>query len=135
MILKLQVKHTVMSDEAKAGWAPCVHSKEDAEMAKAWLKKVLESDAFVDKDPDPTEDSVLERILWILGTESFFLRDVSFRFSADQWVCVEAEVTHQDGTMERLRTEGDTFLLALARTLERLKACPKGQKEEKGDGS
>jgi hypothetical protein len=123
-----------MSDEAKAEWAPCVHSNEDAEKVKPWLKKVLASDAFVDKDPDPTEDSVLERILWILATESFCLRDIRFRFWADQWVAVEAEGTHQDGTIEHLRTEGDTFLLAMAKMLERLRALPKVKKEEKADG-
>jgi hypothetical protein len=124
----------VMSAESKAEWAPCVHSNEDAEKVKPWLKKVLESDPFVDKDADPSEDSVLERILWILSTESFCVRDIRFRFGADQWVCVEAEVTREDGTTDCLRTEGDSFLLALAKTLERLKALPKAQKEEKGDG-
>ncbi len=124
-----------MSDEGKAKWAPCVHSQEEAAKVKPWLKKVLESDSFENKEPDPTEDSVLERILWILATESFCLKDIRFRFGADQWVCVEAEVTHQDGTTECLRTEGDTFLLAMAKTLEQLKAIPKMQNEERGDGS
>jgi len=121
-----------MSNEAEKQWAPCIHSKEEIENATPWLKKVLETDSLVEKDPDPTEDSVLERILWILGADAFNFRDVRFRFGADQWVCVQAEVTHHDGTTEHLRTDGDTFLLAMAKTLERLKALSAAKEHKSG---
>jgi hypothetical protein len=118
-----------MSGETKREWAPCIHSKEDAKKIKPWPKKVLEADAFVDKEPDPTDDSVLERILWIIGMDICRkdLKDITFRFGADQWVVVVAELTYLDGTTERLRTEGDSFLLAMAKTLERLKGLPQKQ--------
>lgn len=113
-------------------WAPHVHNSEDAAKAEPWLRDLLEYEAFTPVDHvDPAERSHLERLLWIVGLQAYGfgddslpIQDIKFGFYADQWVGVSADVTFSDGSTEHFWTEGDSFLLALAKTLERIKKGP-----------
>ena len=113
-----------MSNDRTSLWAPCVHSKEDAEKVKPWLKQVVEAAGCISvEDPDPNEDSVLQDIFTTIGLEysghgASWLRDIRFRFGADQWVGVEVEMTLSDGSTELLWIQGDNFVLAMAKVLE-----------------
>jgi hypothetical protein len=111
-------------------WAPHVHNPEDASKVEPWLRGLLEYEAFTAiENVDPRENSHLERLLWIIGLQAYGygddslpIKDVKLGFYADQWVGVSADVTFQDGSTEHYWTEGDSFLLALAKTIERIKA-------------
>jgi hypothetical protein len=131
----------IMSHTTKAFWAPCVHSDEDAAKVKPWLKQVIETSECISvEDPDPREDSVLEDILAVIalkysGNGASCLRDINFRFDADQWVGVEVEMTLHDGSTQRLSIQGDNFLLAMAKALEYLNDLAKTQKQNSQGGS
>lgn len=124
-----------------SGWAPCVHNVEDAEKVKPWLKKVIEEGgSIVGDDLDPREDSLLETILWIIGLEytghgASWLKDIKFTFSADRSVTVGVNITYQNDDTAWLLTEGDSFLLAMAKTLECLHTLAKTRKADQFGGS
>lgn len=103
-------------------WAPCFHGKNSAEeeaKATEYVRSVL---------PRAYRNASLEDVLWCIalgwydGEQDEDVEDIKWGFYADQWVGVSVEVHRKNGEVTYLWTEGDSFTLAVAKSVERLKA-------------
>lgn len=103
-------------------WAPCFHKDEDGSQTREYICQVLE------KPPaSPVGKADLETLLWEIGLEWYYsnqsetIEDLKFSFHADQWVGIAVEIHRKEGEPVYLWTEADSFTLAMAKTIERLK--------------
>jgi hypothetical protein len=119
--------HAALEGASEREWAPCTQDDAERAEAGAWLRGVLGGVAEpADRDlVENSEGSALEHLLWLVGLDGYYRGRWPFTklrsgFFADQWVGVVAEYALPDGAQGSLWTEGDTFTLALGKTVERL---------------
>lgn len=108
-------------------WAPCFHSKDHGkdETAEAeYIESVLVSVGWPKAKTDKPYG--LEQLLFAIGFDGWYCgalhhADLKFGFYGDQWVGVSVEVAVEGQETVYLWTEADSYALAVAKTIERLK--------------
>ena len=117
-------------------WAPCLHGPDSEQQTAEYVRSVLLTEPTTGMDASkPDLESMLWQIGlgWYEGEQADDVVDVKFSFHADQWVGVACEVHRKSGAVDYLWTEGDSFTVTMAKTIERLKALGVMKKPEEAE--
>lgn len=106
-------------------WAPCFHDQTtyDADVDR-YVREVLSKGQPAQYADGIPGRAGIEDMLWALGLAWYYgetQASLTWGFYADQWVGVSLEIARPDAETVYLWTEADTFTLAIAKSIERLK--------------